>query len=188
MDLVKLGRLREWRDKRLMTQHELAERVGLSEGALNRIEKGRAEPRPSTVRKLAQALDIDPSELRMSRSIRIAHQPESLGGNVRLLSTSDDLDWSPTIGSRLQFRKGSFGQRTITNSEAQVISTGSYIHELVLRSQWEALLGELTAQGWQPIEPPLIENDPAVVQRLGEIGQEYGDAWRVETWRFYTDD
>jgi transcriptional regulator with XRE-family HTH domain len=41
----------------------LADRAGVSSNALNRIELNKAEPHMSTLRKLAKALDVDPTEL-----------------------------------------------------------------------------------------------------------------------------
>jgi transcriptional regulator with XRE-family HTH domain len=57
------GRLKNLRIRRALTQRELAERAGLSTNALNRLELDKAEPHMSTLRKLAKALDVDPSEL-----------------------------------------------------------------------------------------------------------------------------
>ncbi len=56
-------RLREWRERRLLTQRELAERVAMSTGQINRIENGIHQPRFSTIRKLAEALEVTPDEL-----------------------------------------------------------------------------------------------------------------------------
>ena len=56
-------RLKTLRVRRALTQQELADRAGVSSNALNRIELNKAEPHMSTLRKLAKALDLDPSEL-----------------------------------------------------------------------------------------------------------------------------
>jgi transcriptional regulator with XRE-family HTH domain len=56
-------RLKALRVRRALTQQELADRAGVSSNALNRIELNKAEPHMSTLRKLAKALDIDPTEL-----------------------------------------------------------------------------------------------------------------------------
>jgi transcriptional regulator with XRE-family HTH domain len=56
-------RLKTLRIRQALTQEELAERAGLSKNAVNRLEVDKAEPRMSTLRKLAQALGVDPSEL-----------------------------------------------------------------------------------------------------------------------------
>jgi transcriptional regulator with XRE-family HTH domain len=55
--------LKRWRMRRALTQIQLAERCGLSPATIVRIERDQREPQPSTIRKLADALDIDPSEL-----------------------------------------------------------------------------------------------------------------------------
>jgi transcriptional regulator with XRE-family HTH domain len=56
-------RIKHLRDARALTQDELAEKAGVTVAALSRIERNNAEPRPSTRRKLAKALGVDPSEL-----------------------------------------------------------------------------------------------------------------------------
>jgi transcriptional regulator with XRE-family HTH domain len=55
-------RLKEVRERHLVTQTELAERAGISRAALSCIEQG-GDARISTVRRLAEALNVDPSEL-----------------------------------------------------------------------------------------------------------------------------
>ena len=56
-------KVRRLRDERALTQGELADKAGLTVAALSRIERNNAEPRPTTRRKLAEALGVDPSEL-----------------------------------------------------------------------------------------------------------------------------
>ena len=60
---MQVRNLKHWRERRLMTQADLAAKSGLSEMTINRIETGRAEPRLHTIRKVAEALDVDASEL-----------------------------------------------------------------------------------------------------------------------------
>lgn len=45
------------------SQQTLAERAGISENALNALEQGKSQPRVSTVKKLADALEVSVSEL-----------------------------------------------------------------------------------------------------------------------------
>ncbi len=56
-------KVKRLRDERALTQGELAEKAGLTVAALSRIERNNAEPRPTTRRKLAEALGVDLSEL-----------------------------------------------------------------------------------------------------------------------------
>ena len=55
--------VRELRTLSALTQEELADRAGITATALSRIECNEAEPRPSTLRKLAAALGVEPREL-----------------------------------------------------------------------------------------------------------------------------
>ena len=52
-----------WRRRRLMTIRQLAEKIGRHESALRRIEKGQARPHFTTIKSLAEALDVTPEEL-----------------------------------------------------------------------------------------------------------------------------
>lgn len=52
-----------WRLKRDLTQRELAEKVGVTGAAIAQYETGKAKPRISTLFRLAQALDVEVSEL-----------------------------------------------------------------------------------------------------------------------------
>ena len=56
-------KLREVRTRRLLTQDELADKAGVSQSTIANIERDNAEPQFRTIRKLAKALDIDPTEL-----------------------------------------------------------------------------------------------------------------------------
>jgi transcriptional regulator with XRE-family HTH domain len=64
IEVVKIGKnLRRLREDRLLTQAELAERAGIALSSLVRVENDQVDPRFSTIRKLARALDIHPREL-----------------------------------------------------------------------------------------------------------------------------
>jgi transcriptional regulator with XRE-family HTH domain len=64
IEAVKIGsNLRRLREDRLLTQAELAERAGIAVSSLVRIENDQVDPRFSSIRKLARALDADPKEL-----------------------------------------------------------------------------------------------------------------------------
>jgi transcriptional regulator with XRE-family HTH domain len=57
-------RLKETRRRAALTQGELADKAGVSITTIVRIETGEiTEPRVSTLRKLARALDVTPAEL-----------------------------------------------------------------------------------------------------------------------------
>ena len=56
-------KLKEVRTRRLLTQEELAGKAGVSAATVVNIERNNQEPHFRTIRKLAKALDIDPTEL-----------------------------------------------------------------------------------------------------------------------------
>ena len=56
--------LRKLREERLMTQQDLAELARLTITTVSRIENGKTQARPRTIRALARALEMEPMELR----------------------------------------------------------------------------------------------------------------------------
>ncbi len=58
-------KLRALRRSRFLTRDELAERSGVARDHIGRLERGEipGESRMGTIRKLAQALEVDPAEL-----------------------------------------------------------------------------------------------------------------------------
>ncbi len=58
-----MERLRELRRERALALRELGELSGVSLQTIWRIEAGRQGAHPTTIRKLAQALGVEPAEL-----------------------------------------------------------------------------------------------------------------------------
>jgi transcriptional regulator with XRE-family HTH domain len=56
-------KLRDTRKRKLLTQEQLAARSGVGIATIIRIERNQVEPRGSTIRKLAAALEVEPEEL-----------------------------------------------------------------------------------------------------------------------------
>ena len=56
-------RLRRLREQRALRQEDLAKLAGVGKNTVNRLEKNHTEPHMTTIRKLAEALDVAPSEL-----------------------------------------------------------------------------------------------------------------------------
>lgn len=56
-------RIKHWRERKVLGQAELAAKAGISVTGLSRIELGQRKPRPSTVRKIAEALGVDAAML-----------------------------------------------------------------------------------------------------------------------------
>ena len=58
-----MARLRELRRQRVLSMRELEERSGVSYNTIWRLENGLTGAQPRTIRRLAKALDVDPTEL-----------------------------------------------------------------------------------------------------------------------------
>ena len=61
--MPRLIRLRELRLRAAMTQLELAERAGIARTTIVRLEQGDPNVLPTTLRKLARALRVKPTDL-----------------------------------------------------------------------------------------------------------------------------
>jgi transcriptional regulator with XRE-family HTH domain len=60
---VDTERLRKLRRERALSQRDLARAAGVGLDAVNRIETGRRDALPVTLRKLADALGVEPRKL-----------------------------------------------------------------------------------------------------------------------------
>lgn len=56
-------RVKEWRERRGLTQEQLADKAGISRGFLARLETARHDPKLSTLEKIAKALKVDIAKL-----------------------------------------------------------------------------------------------------------------------------
>ena len=64
MAAVKIGKsVRKLPIEKFMCEPEQSKTAGVSPAHLGRIERNEHDPHLSTIRKIAQALDVDPSEL-----------------------------------------------------------------------------------------------------------------------------
>ena len=60
---IGLPKLREIREAKRMSQRGLAKTAGITQAALFRLETGETDPRLSTLRRLAKALDVNVADL-----------------------------------------------------------------------------------------------------------------------------
>ncbi len=61
--MPKLGRLRELRDRAMLSQEELARQAGVSRATVADLEAGKRGAQAATGRKLAEALGVSPGDL-----------------------------------------------------------------------------------------------------------------------------
>jgi transcriptional regulator with XRE-family HTH domain len=56
-------RLRRIRKERLLTQAELSKMTGVAQDSISSLETGKREAHPGTIKKLAEALGVEPRKL-----------------------------------------------------------------------------------------------------------------------------
>ena len=61
--MPKVTKLKEYRDRKVWTQEELAAKAKVAKSTIVQLERGQAEGRPATIRKLAKALGVEPEAL-----------------------------------------------------------------------------------------------------------------------------
>jgi transcriptional regulator with XRE-family HTH domain len=70
--------LREARTNRLLSMRELGRLASVAASTIYLIEAGRTTPRPSIVRKLAAALEVDPRDIdEFRRAIEVSQLPST---------------------------------------------------------------------------------------------------------------
>lgn len=81
--------LKEWRERRFLTQQQLADAAGVAPATIVRIEQGQVTPNFGTLRKLAAALGVtlddlvpDPTAFAASRRRGRKLSPNQRGGVV----------------------------------------------------------------------------------------------------------
>jgi len=55
--------LKQLREKQYISQEDLAKKTGVSPSTINRLENGLQKPRWVTIRKLAEALGVEPGDI-----------------------------------------------------------------------------------------------------------------------------
>ena len=64
------GNLKKLREKQSLSLSDLAQKSGVNRITIHRIENGKQKPMPRTVRKLADALQVDVEKLRSNEAKR----------------------------------------------------------------------------------------------------------------------
>jgi transcriptional regulator with XRE-family HTH domain len=82
--MVQLTRLKQVRQRKALTQQQLAEKAGVNRATVARLEGGSDAPSPTTVRKLADALGVQPEDLQATFDAMTARH---------LLQEQPDLAW-----------------------------------------------------------------------------------------------
>ena len=82
-----MATLKEMRDEAILTQEELASKVGVSKMTIYSWERGESGPRPAHIRKLAEVLKRTPTEVReaslLAQSLFKLRKPDKTPETIR---------------------------------------------------------------------------------------------------------
>ena len=155
-------RLKQLREEAVLTVHELGEASGVSDDTISKIENGQRVARPSTLRKLADALDVSPQELRrpakVEEPVPLAEGPGEAGHSVA--QRLEDLQTYEAHISKI-------AEKYHTEAEPLLAAVGDA--DKPTEKDLDSLITLLTQTGWTfDGGYEYLKHDDAVVQ--AEIG------------------
>lgn len=102
---VQVERLAELRESQALTLRDLAERSGVDANTINQVELGHRKPRPSTLRKLAKALDVEVADFFRETALPGKAEASREAGHLEVpeLPETEIADWEPEqVDARLR--------------------------------------------------------------------------------------
>jgi transcriptional regulator with XRE-family HTH domain len=155
-------RLKQLREEAVLTVHELGEASGVSDDTISKIENGQRVARPSTLRKLADALDVSAQELRrpakVEEPVPLAKAPREAGHSVA--QRLEDLQTYEAHISKI-------AEKYHTEAEPLLAAVGDA--DKPTEKDLDSLITLLTQTGWTfDGGYEYLKHDDAVVQ--AEIG------------------
>jgi transcriptional regulator with XRE-family HTH domain len=154
-----MDRLAELRERRALTLRELAEMSGVAADTINQIELGHRKPRPSTLRKLARALEVDIDQFYAEPALAgKAEAPET--GRLPEWATTSDLNVLNQNANEasseelrelvIQLAKDLRWNRTLEDARNE--SRSESIARVLNQARINALAEELRRRGEEPPE------------------------------------
>jgi len=135
-----VDRLAELRESQALTLRDLAERSGVDANTINQVELGHRKPRPSTLRKLAKALDVDVREL---------FEEPALSGKVEAPATGLSIE---------EFLVGECGHAYIARDHEAVIKLIQDADPLMVDGTMDQLRQEIEALSKERKKYPALEH------------------------------
>jgi transcriptional regulator with XRE-family HTH domain len=112
-------RLAELRERRALTLRELSDMSGVAADTINQIELGHRKARPSTLRKLAKALNVKVSDFFREPAVPLAKAPEEAGRLSAVDVASDAARTQIALENQAMFSgqsEGGLDQRHANNA------------------------------------------------------------------------
>jgi transcriptional regulator with XRE-family HTH domain len=115
-----MDRLAELRERRALTLRELSVKSGVAADTINQIELGHRRPRPSTLRKLARALEVDVEEFYTEPILAGKAKAPSEAGQSSSEWTDTLEGFAAAVGSVVDRTQRKLDQTDGTNGDALV--------------------------------------------------------------------
>jgi transcriptional regulator with XRE-family HTH domain len=163
----KTPRLREWRERAALSQGELAERSGTSRATIADLEAGNRRGQPKTVRRLSEALGIEPEDL-YGREYPKEEAPPS--PQLTLNGLLEEERREATYRAWLEFvnryaerwerriETGTFDMGSVNEFIATLEDLGPTLNRLGLQEKWE-----------QPEESQDFSYGPIMDEAIGRL-------------------
>ena len=143
-----MDRLAELRESQALTLRDLAERSGVDANTINQVELGHRKPRPSTLRKLAKALNVEVSDLVREPAVPLDEAPREAGlagaDPSAKLAAASMLEEIAGLWAE-QLARGFYDRRTLGRMRAAGFVLAA-IHEARFREVRETLPPHFRAQ------------------------------------------
>jgi transcriptional regulator with XRE-family HTH domain len=177
LGMVKLTRLKDVRRRKALTQQQLADRAGVNRVTIARIEGGKDEPFPTTVRKVADALGVDPEELLEPVAASVANGPFTAPVNGAAADLSLDARITVVDEENVErLLRSTPDLAPLVNEAAEQLSRYFPDARLQLRHMFEPegdeeelILGALTNQE--------VDTDPDVDEAMAALDRFDQDWW-----------
>jgi transcriptional regulator with XRE-family HTH domain len=154
-----VDRLAELRESQGLTLRDLADRSGVDANTINQVELGHRKPRPSTLRKLAKALEVDVADFFREPVVPLADEAPRKAG-----PTADPHEWAQDYSARLHGMSDEEWAAHIRELE----SVGEIKQEfLTLLDEAKGLHLAYNSNRW--LYPENQENRTRLARRLREI-------------------
>jgi transcriptional regulator with XRE-family HTH domain len=111
--------VKEIRRRKGWSQKDLAEESGVGQDTISGIESGRHEPRPSTLRKLADALDVEVADFFKEPAVPLVEAPKEAGRLSAIDVAMDAARRQIALENQLMFSgqgEGELDQRHANNA------------------------------------------------------------------------
>jgi transcriptional regulator with XRE-family HTH domain len=147
--------LREFRRQKGWSQKDLADESGVGQDTISGIEKGRHEPRPSTLRKLADALEVEVADFFREPAVPLGEAPR--GAGQAYTRTTEEFD--RTLARVLEpVREEALREQQATSR----VFASEGIPQMSIGDISEAETGDRFIQEFSPEERPIAFGDLAL--------------------------